>query len=153
MSAKDILYCIGLAVTAALGVANLLYTHRATKRADFIRTVTNERVKWIENLRQNVAAYVARASYCLLMMKEDDSKVNSVVEELDRIAYLIRLQLNPNEEPDKELETLLRKMPGITKMETRQEFMQGCEKVVTLTQTLLKKEWEKVKKEAIKGRL
>jgi hypothetical protein len=150
---KDVIYGFGLVATLLLGLANLIYTRRATKKADFVRTVTNERVKWIESLRQNVSGYSGKAHNWAYVGTADPKEADKLLAELDVLAYLIRLQLNPTEEPDKQIEIRLKQVPSLATKPTLDEFFSALEEIVSLTQRLLKKEWNKVKDESEQGRL
>ncbi len=52
MEAKDYVLAAGVAVTLLLGIWNAIVNHRVSKRTTFINTVTSQRIKWIEQLRQ-----------------------------------------------------------------------------------------------------
>lgn len=154
MEPKDIVYAVGIGLTFILGVINLFYTRSATKKADFIKTVTNERVKWIENLRQNVSRFTGKIRYFARNSNTiDPKKAHDIVEEILTLSYLIRLQLNPKEEPDAEIERLAEKMPGLLSREKMDELGVSLDRLLVLTQGLLKNEWEKIKTEATNGKV
>jgi hypothetical protein len=48
---------IGILVTLVLGVYNAVQNYRSSRRTTFINTVTSERVKWIEKLRQSISTF------------------------------------------------------------------------------------------------
>jgi hypothetical protein len=57
MEPKDFVLAAGLVVTFVLGVWNAVANHRFNKRTTFVNTVTSQRIKWIEQLRQDVGAF------------------------------------------------------------------------------------------------
>ena len=57
MDSRDFILGSGVVLTFVLGVWNLVVNHRNTRKASFINTVTAQRVKWIEQLRQDIGAY------------------------------------------------------------------------------------------------
>lgn len=57
MEPKDLIYGVGILFTFGLGAWNLLVNYKTTRKTSFINTVTSRRIKWIEQLRQDIAAY------------------------------------------------------------------------------------------------
>ena len=153
METKDYIYGFGIIATLIVGFANLIYTRRATRRADFIRVVTSERVKWIESLRQNVSKYAGKVHTWSHIRHSDEKQATQVLGEIDILAYQIRLQLNPNESPDKEIEALLLSLPRTVSNSSPEYASAPLEELTRHTKKLIKKEWEKVKEESEKGRI
>ena len=54
---KDIFFSLGIILTFIIGVWNIINNYRASRRTAFINTVTAERVKWIEKLRENISEF------------------------------------------------------------------------------------------------
>ncbi len=144
---------IGALVTAmatvAIGIATLLYNQSASKRSAFINTVTSERVKWIEKVRKNIAALIA------LCERRSRTSSGTELEEIHRmidpLQYEIRLQLNPIE--DQTIEEMLNRLPSHTRSPYADELRDLLNELTRATQQLLKREWEKAKKESVKGDL
>lgn len=82
-----------------------------------------------------------------------DPKAEELLKEIDRLRYLIRLQLNTREEPDQTIEALLLRIPQQTNKTMLQPLQESLEELTRTTQALLKEEWDKVKTEAKGGKL
>lgn len=110
MQAKDVVCGIGIVLTFALGVRNLVANYRNTPRANFINTVTAQRVKWIEQLRQDIPAYSGLTrTWCFsdLDVKPEELEV---LKEIHRFRRVIRLRLNPAGAYDKRIEKLVERI-------------------------------------------
>lgn len=150
---KDIFYSIGIILTFIIGVWNIVHNYRMSRRTAFINTVTAERVKWIEKLRENISQFCGLIYTWSFSRLEDTERGNEIVGEIDKLRHLIRLQLNPDGEFDKTIEKLITEIPNLTH-ETQTEQLKGqLNELVTATQKLLKAEWEKVKAESKRGDL
>jgi len=57
METKDIVYALSIFLTFLIGVWNLVLNYRTTRKTSFINTVTSQRVKWIEQLRQDISSF------------------------------------------------------------------------------------------------
>jgi hypothetical protein len=127
----------------------------AARRKDFIDTVTSERVKWLEHLRQNVSKFAGKV-HSFWHLNENfggDPMAKQLLTEIDVLGYLIRLQLNPEEPVDKEIESLLREISTHAARSDFGPLQKDLEELVIQAQKLLKKEWIKVKQEAKHGEL
>lgn len=150
---KDIFYSIGIFLTFIIGVWNIVNNYRAGRRTAFVNTVTAERVKWIEKLRDNISQFCGLTYTWSFSGLEGTERGREIVEEIDKLRHLIRLQLNPDGELDKTIARLITEIPNLTH-ETQAEQLKGrLNELVTATQKLLKAEWEKVKAESKRGDL
>jgi hypothetical protein len=151
MTFSDWLLQAGVPVTLALGLVNLYFNIRSAKRTSFINTVTSERVKWIGKVRENVA------SLCSLCDQWMTHKTQESTPELQRQIESkkseIRLQLNPNDPEDRDIARLLDRLPGWNTSMTPEDYRELQMLLVQATQAMLKREWDKVKDEAVKGDL
>lgn len=150
---KDIFYSIGIILTFIIGVWNIVNNYRASRRTAFINTVTAERVKWIEKLRENISQFCGLTYTWSVSKLEDTEREKKIIEEIDKLRHLIRLQLNPDGELDKQIEELIAKIPDLTHETQTKQLKAELNKLVTTTQELLKSEWEKVKAESKRGDL
>ncbi len=153
MEGKDIIYGLGILLTFALGVWNLVTNYRLTRRTSFINTVTNQRVKWIEQLRQDISAFSGLTHTWCFSELEGKPEELEVLKEIDRLQHVIRLRLNPDGTHDRKIAPLIRRIPDLTHISKREELTAALEELITTTQQLLKEEWEKVKAEAKRGDL
>jgi hypothetical protein len=148
---KDVILVLGVAVTFILGVANLIYSYVSSRRTAFVNVVTSERIKWIQAFRGNVAQLCALSDQWV--RHPNTGSLSERSEHLEKLKNEIRLQLNPNDAEDVELERLILRMPSWTMSMTAEEYdaLQGL--IVDATKAMLKREWDKVKDEAKRGDL
>lgn len=153
MSDKDAIYVIGLGITLVLGIWNLWHNHKTTRKNNFINTVTNQRIQWIEQLRQNIAAFLGLThTWCESKIEGKPEEIE-ILKELDRLRHLIQLRLNADATLDRKIAALIRKIPDLTQESQKPERKSAMNELSSLSQELLKEEWEKVKKESKDGDL
>ena len=153
MEVKDYVLAAGVAVTLVLGIWNALVNHRVNKRTTFVNTVTSQRIKWIEQLRQDVGAFCGLTyhwAHTDVVGKPDEGEM---LKEIDRLRHVIRLRLNPEGEHDRTIEALIEEIPRLTAPENQAKLIAALERMTRTTQLLLKEEWEKVKSESEHGPL
>jgi len=146
---------IGALMGAVLGfIGSLISTFGKSKDTQLdVRTkvVTNERAQWRKDMRDLAAAYVVLASH---LAESSDSNVEDR-NEFERTRVLIRLRLNAH--PDHKLDAkLLRTLPLIamhTKNKNIGPLKTSIEEFEIDMQTLLKREWDKSKREAESGNI
>jgi hypothetical protein len=126
-------------------------------RTLYINSVTVERSKWIDKLRENIAkcsgdlrslsykveAAYARISVAPVRLQEQDE----LVEKINMLISLISLQLNPFGEIDKNILAILARMPTLAQSPDGRKLRVADELLIKHSQWLLKAEWEKVKSE------
>lgn len=144
METKDIITIVTIVVTALA----LYHTWINSTRTSFINTVTGERVKWIGKLRENMSRLMSMSANWQAKFTDFNYRVD-----LDQLVTEIRLQLNPREKEDHRLEELLMENGHL---ETEGHGAKSVastmrNEIITLTQTILKREWDRVKKEAKYG--
>ena len=114
METKDYVLVFGVAATLFLGIWNLIQTHRSTRKTSFINTVTSQRIQWIEQLRQDVAAFCGCTHTWYTSNLEHKPQGVEMLTEVDRLRYLIRLRLNPNDTYDRKVAAILKRIPELT---------------------------------------
>jgi hypothetical protein len=149
MPTKELLLQTGVLVTLILGLVNLYFNLRAAKRTSFINTVTSERVKWIAKVRENVSTLCALCGSW--MMHRTQESTPELQKQIEAKKSEIRLQLNPVDPEDKEIARLLDRLPSWTKSMTPEEYRVLQTLLISATQAMLKREWDKVKEEAVNG--
>jgi hypothetical protein len=147
----EIVLGLGVAATFILGIANLLYTWTASKRTAFVNTVTSERIKWIGKVRKNISNLCALCDQWMLFRTQDNSA--ELQQRIEQLRNEIRLQLNPDDPEDKDIVRLLTRLPNWTQTMTPEDYRKLQDSLVNATQALLKREWDKVKDESMKGDL
>jgi hypothetical protein len=130
-----------------LSLVNIYFNLRTTKRTAFINTVTTERVKWIAKVRDNVSALCSLCDQWMVHRTQDSTP--QLQREIERVKNEIRLQLNPNDIEDQDIERLLARLPSWTSSQTPEEYREVQSALIVATQSMLKREWDKVKDEAV----
>jgi len=158
MNYKEYIFIIGISVTLVLGIGNIIFNFITSRKRSFINTVTSERIKWIANLRKDISNFCGLTLHYSLKSIDNSNKEQEVIEEIDRLRYKIKLQLNPNEEESISIIKLIDEIPSLTDRLTidkliNDELRIKLDILTSNTQVLLKKEWDKVKAESKKGDL
>jgi hypothetical protein len=148
---KDIILAAGVVVTLFLGLWNAFANFRAGQRTMFVNTVTSQRIKWIEQLRQDISTFSGLVYHWAMTDLTDTKEKQQIVKEIDRLNHVIRLRLNPAGTHDKVIEAILAEIPKHTEDQTK--IKELLEQLTVTSQALLKEEWEKVKVESKKGPL
>lgn len=153
MDPKDYVLAAGVVVTLVLGIWNALVNYRVSQRNSFIDTVTTQRIKWIEQLRQDIPSFSGLTFHWCSSALQDTPEKAAMLKEIDRLCYVIRLRLNPAGEHDKTIERLIGEIPKFTDPHYRPQLLAALDRLTRTTQFLLKQEWEKVKLESKHGDL
>ncbi len=148
---KDIVLAAGVVVTLVLGIWNALANFRSGRRTIFVNTVTSQRIKWIEQLRQDISSYSGLVYHWAMTDLQDNKEEQQILKEVDRLNHVIRLRLNPKGTHDKAIEVLLAAIPKHTADQAK--IKELLEQLTVTSQALLKEEWEKVKDESQNGPL
>ena len=168
-------------IALSISVLTILYTRKNLKTTKYIETITNQRIEWIEKLRNDfskILTHVSSIKYCVDLIdydrhegnphnpndfeehigfedhvKEKQKELIAVERNNLEIYNLIELCiLRINEKDDYEIIKILKK---IQKNIISNSYSGITEKLIGLLKinirTLLKNEWEKVKDETIKG--
>jgi hypothetical protein len=150
---KDYFYVFGIIATFALGLWNITKNYRLSKKTTFINTVTSERIKWMEKLRNNISEFCGLTYNWCIAEPEDQISKHEHIEKIDKLRYVIRLQLNPRDGHDQIIEKLIFEIPTFTHRSQEIELKQKINELIVQSQSLLKLEWERVKDESRRGDL
>ena len=74
-----------------------------------------------------------------------------MIQECDILRIQIALHLNPKDEVDRRIATLIDRVPSFTDKRNDEQLQSALLELRTATQEYLKKEWERVKQESISG--
>ena len=148
---SQLLLQAGVLVTLLLGLFNLYFNLRSAKRAQFINTVTSERIKWIASVRGNMAHLLALCDKW--QWHKTQQTIPELQQSIERIRSELKLQLNPKDVEDQDIERLLSGLPSWDKAMDTSAFTTLRSALVEATQRLLKREWDKVKEESLRGDL
>jgi hypothetical protein len=116
--------------------------------------VSANRQAWINSLRNAIADYLAKEAMARNLNRVSYSDPSSLVriEEIMRLAWRIDLLLNPQEEDHSRLVTLLTTMTNTINRKdpcspvVDKNIDDWRQQVIALSQTILKREWERVKR-------
>ena len=114
---------------------------------------TSERVKWIEQLRQDISSFSGLIHTWCFSGFSGKAEENGVLQEIDRLRHVIRLRLNPDGTHDCKIQRLIAKIPLLTDPSKQPELEAALDDLIVTTQLLLKEEWEKGKWESEHGNL
>jgi len=132
---KDTVLAVGVVVTLFLGVMNAVANFRLGRRTTFINTVTSQRIKWIEQLRQDVSSYAGLTFHWVSTDLQNEAKRQELLQEIDRLQHVIRLRLNPSGAEDQKIAHYLAEIPKHT---DRPEVISGLlDDLTSATQRLL----------------
>jgi hypothetical protein len=139
------------AIIALIGVAfSTFVAFTISKKSTYITTVTAERSKWIDKLRENIAELLAVCG-SINMTRRDKKSAEALAKrsEADRLIALITLQLNPFDKSGID-QNLIKLLPELVQSSENEpgEYREFERQFVQHAQFLLKEEWEKVKSEA-----
>jgi hypothetical protein len=112
----------------------------------------------LDKLRQNISDFCGLTHTWAFSNVQGKPEEFELLSKLDKLRYLIRLQLNPKDKngvpnPDKRIENLITKIPDLTHESKQEELKVALNDLILTSQELLKEEWEKVKSEAKEGEL
>ena len=135
-----------------VSVAITFFIEYSTNRFDYkqlyAQTVSSNRMEWINVWRENVSKFLA----CAEILHKHPSCIRELVEiekELYETRAMILTRLNLTEKSHREIKQALMHFQIRCDCKT---FVSQRNKVITLTQQILKPEWERVKQEA-KGKM
>ena len=145
---KDISLFLGLAITLGLGIWNAKMNYNTSRRTTFINTVTSQRIKSSEQLRQDISSFCGLTYNWSVSNMEGKPEEQEIIKEIDRLRHVIRLRLNPQGEYDKTIESLIYEIPKYTHHVHEDKLKEKINELIIATQHLLKIEWDKVKLES-----
>lgn len=149
MQSKDIIYAIGIAVTLIIGIGNIIYNFYISRKTIYINSITSERVKWIEKLRDNMSVFISEANYWLSSDVKIIEEGKKIFKNIQRLGLVIKLQLNPYDNYDQKISECVDNIISTLPNRKKEEIFIIMEDIVLNTRMLLKQEWSKVKNEAM----
>lgn len=115
--------------------------------------VTQFRQKWIDNVRDAISVFIAKAEVISMLDYDEDEAYFEHFKELSQMQHKIELFLNPQEEDHNEIVELLNDIREIIHEETIDEKLEDkmydkIQKLLNVSKRVLKREWNVVKKGA-----
>lgn len=152
---KDKIALVGIVATFLVTLSNLIYSVFNNRRAAYVNTVTVSRLKWIDSLRDKVAAFIAVSVRVLnpeRMPVGTRTDISELLRERDTLMHQIILHLNPHDAEDQAIRRYVEQAVGLSSSGVYTPELQKL--LVDLrdaTQAYLKKEWNRVKRESKAG--
>jgi hypothetical protein len=150
---KELITLLGISVSLIIGLFSIYIGFKNSKKTIFINSVTASRTKWIETVRNMIAEF---CSLVPLIPLDSSTEQDNKMYKLHQLMFLIKLQLNRNDTFDLEIinlvDSIYSSMFKCEEMEDSEKNGQ-INKLIELTQDLLKLEWEGIKEETKKGNL
>lgn len=149
---KDTITLFGILVSLIIGFFSIYIGFKNSKKTIFINSVTASRTKWIDTIRNTIAEYCSIALLVSILKVDEQSEK---LYKLQQLKFLIKLQLNRNDKFDILILSSVDLIYDvlIKKNDKFPELNFEIDKLINLTQDLLKLEWEGVKEETKKGNL
>lgn len=146
MTTTEIVTLIGIGLTFFVGIFNLVVTFRNVRKTTFINSVTSSRIKYIQELRESISRFCALTnSYSNRISKLTYEQYWELHKESDTLKFLIRLYLNPEDDYwDSRILALIDEIM----LKTDKDPTETINELITITQYLLKLEWEGAKRES-----
>ena len=135
-------------VAVILGPTISIYVARRQIRGS---VVSANRQAWINSLRDALASYMSKQSVARNLNKQHFANQDSLarIEDIVGLQYKIELLLNPTHKDHAELIKLLSNVTRTInqqKDENKDFNINSCnERIVSLSQKIIKREWERVK--------
>jgi len=132
-----------------------IVSFKIAKRQISASTVTISRQHWINDLRDAIADFNAKASMIYGLKSNNYADEHSIpkIEELVQLNYKIELLINPNEEDHAKIvkivdhiTTSLCRLAKVRAEKIGSDLDGKKEELISLAQKVLKSEWERVKK-------
>jgi len=104
------------------------------------------RQNWINELRMIIVEITSKSAH--YWVSGTDNRKDSEYYRITELEHTIRLYINPKEEDHLKLVKLIKQMTNelySTKIENEVLFWKAHEQVLSLSQKILKREWERVK--------
>lgn len=149
MKTIEIVTLIGIGLTFFVGIFNLIITFRNVRKTTFINSVTASRIKYIQELRESISKFCGLAhSYNNRLYKLEYKEVWELHKEADSLKFIIRLYLNPEDDYwDNKIINLIDQIV----LKSDKDPTEPINELITITQYLLKLEWEGAKRESEVG--
>lgn len=113
LETKDIITLVGIGITFIVSSIGLYVSLRNTKKTLFINSITASRIKWIDILRNTISEFCG-LTYHFALTELDKAENQKVLERIDKLRFLIKLQLNRGDEFDRKLMAKIDLIPDLT---------------------------------------
>lgn len=145
---------LGVILSFIVGSLGLWIAIRNSRKTNYINSVTASRIKYIQDIRNRISEFCGLVySYNLTYstshsLAATPDKLFELQREFDKLKYLIKLHLNPEDIYwDEKIFKLIDEIIALTDKEPKEKI----DDLIVITQFLLKLEWEGAKLESQKG--
>jgi hypothetical protein len=151
MDTKDIVTLIGIIFTFFVGATGLIIGIINSRKTTFINAITSSRIKYIQDIRNSISEYCG-LFYRYKILLDNDPKLSNekleVLKSIDKLKYQIMLYLNPEDDLwDNKIIALIEDL----RLKINENPEKQIKDLISITQYLLKLEWEGAKLESRKG--
>lgn len=156
MDTGQIITLCSVLATLIVGFASLVVEHRLSRKESYNKRVTEERIKWLNKVRDDYSKIMAALtlkndSYCNKDLYIDQNEYNNRMYEADVAKYDLISRLNTSTYEGNEYNEILKEFLINLSFSTGSEDKLPKEEKVKLFMTymnlMLEKEWKKSKKE------
>lgn len=119
---------------------------KAEKKRSHEAIISNNRQKWINTLRDDISLLLSTLSRLAMVMENPEGQADKQTKLTDDFwleYYKIQLLLNPKEEDHQELSEQIKNI--LEAIGTKTDFNEPRDQVLSLSKSILKREWERVK--------
>ena len=153
---KDWVALAGVTVTLALGIYNFYVGQRSARRTSIIGAVTNQRLKWGEEIQELIGAFCGAAHYLRFSVVKGSDEERKTIEEINRLRHRIPFNLCQHKDNkfERKIEQCVKKIADISYGKsslTDEEFRYELDMLVSTTQDLLRENWIAIVDEAERG--
>ena len=156
MNPKDWVALTGVAVTLGLGIYNFYVGQRNARRASIVGAVTNQRLKWGEEVQELIGSFCGAAHYLRFSVVKGSDEERKKIEEIDRLRH--RIPFNLCQHKDNKFERKIEQcVKTIADMSignltvSDEKFCKKLDLLVSTTQNLLRENWVAIVDEAQRG--
>lgn len=159
---KDIVTMGGISLTFLVGLSSTIFSILNSKNGRFINTISAERVKWINSLRNKFSdfdnrMYIQANNLYKLETGQISNESFADVDLYYELVYLhdyMNLYLNPREAVNKEFIAVTQNILSYFQIDNfnYDTYRESAINVRYLQQVILKSEWKRLKKETNRGK-
>ena len=143
-----IITLFGIIITFLISVASLVIGILNSRKTIFINSITASRIKYLQDLRNTISEFSGLIYRYNNFNKFTKNDINSLLREIDKLAVLIKLYLNPE---DTFFDTKIGAFIDDIQDSIENNPRAKINELITVTQYLLKLEWERAKMESRNG--
>lgn len=150
----QIITLFGVILSFLVGAAGLWVGLKNSRKTNYINSVTASRIKYIQDIRNRISEFCGlvysynATNFTSHSLAATPEKLFELQRELDKLKYLIKLHLNPEDTYwDDKILKLIDEVIALRYNDPKEKI----DDLIVITQFLLKLEWEGAKLESQKG--